>query len=53
MAERNPYNAVRYPTYPKPQTHPDHLATLATIFGLNPAPFRRAVTFDAYWESTS
>jgi SAM-dependent methyltransferase len=46
MAEQNPYNAVRYPTYAKPQTHPDHLATLATIFGLNPAPARHCRVLD-------
>jgi SAM-dependent methyltransferase len=42
----NPYNAVRYPTYAKPQTHPDHLATLATIFGLAPAPATRCRVLD-------
>jgi SAM-dependent methyltransferase len=43
---QNPYDAVRYPTYAKPQTHPDHLATLATIFGLDPAPARRCRVLD-------
>jgi SAM-dependent methyltransferase len=42
----NPYNAVRYPTYAQSQTHPDHLATLATIFGLSPAPARRCRMLD-------
>src|SRR5437879_3251613 len=42
----NPYNAVRYDTYAKPQTHPDHLATLATLLGLNPAPARRCRVLD-------
>src|SRR5262245_54006837 len=42
----NPYNAVRYLTYAKPQTHPDHLGTLATIFGLNPAPARHCRVLD-------
>src|SRR5689334_6843760 len=32
----NAYNAVRYPTYPKPQTHPDRLASVATLFGMDP-----------------
>ena len=41
---RNPvteYDAVRYPTNPKPQTHPDRLATMATLFGMSPAPVTR------------
>jgi methyltransferase-like protein/ubiquinone/menaquinone biosynthesis C-methylase UbiE len=33
----NTYNAVSYPGYPFPQAHPDRLATLATLFGMNPA----------------
>ena len=32
------YDAVRYPNHPHPQTHPDRLATLATLFGMSPAP---------------
>jgi SAM-dependent methyltransferase len=36
----NTYNTIRYITYPQAQTHPDHLATLATLFGLKPAPAR-------------
>jgi methyltransferase-like protein/trans-aconitate methyltransferase len=31
------YDAVAYTGYPFQQTHPDRLATLATLFGLNPA----------------
>jgi methyltransferase-like protein/2-polyprenyl-3-methyl-5-hydroxy-6-metoxy-1,4-benzoquinol methylase len=34
----NPYDEVLYAGYPFPQTHPDRLATLASLFGLNPAP---------------
>lgn len=34
----NPYDEVLYPGYPFPQTHPDRLATLATLFGIKPAP---------------
>jgi len=34
----NVYDAVTYVGYPFPQTHPDRLATLATLFGLRPAP---------------
>jgi SAM-dependent methyltransferase len=29
---------VPYPGHPFPQTHPDRLATVATLFGLQPAP---------------
>ncbi len=32
------YDAVPYPSAPFAQTHPDRLATLATLYGLNPAP---------------
>ncbi len=31
------YDEVAYPSYVYPQTHPDRLATLATLFGMNPA----------------
>jgi methyltransferase-like protein/2-polyprenyl-3-methyl-5-hydroxy-6-metoxy-1,4-benzoquinol methylase len=34
----NPYDEVLYAGYPFPQTHPDRLATLASLFGLSPAP---------------
>jgi methyltransferase-like protein len=36
--EPNSYDEVLYAGYPFPQTHPDRLATLASLFGLNPAP---------------
>ena len=36
-----PYDAVRYPTAPKEQTHPDRLASIAMIYGLAPAPVER------------
>jgi SAM-dependent methyltransferase len=32
------YDRVPYPGHPFPQTHPDRLATVATMFGLRPAP---------------
>jgi SAM-dependent methyltransferase len=32
------YDTVAYPTPPIVQTHPDRLATLATLFGMTPAP---------------
>ncbi len=35
---RTSYDDVPYPSYPMPQTHPDHLATLATLLGLHPPP---------------
>lgn len=37
MADSSPYDAVLYPTRAFIQTHPDRLATLASLFGL-PAP---------------
>jgi SAM-dependent methyltransferase len=36
-----PYDDVPYPSVPFPQTHPDRLATLATLFGMRPAPVER------------
>lgn len=35
------YDEVAYPTFPIYYTHPDRLATLATIFGMKPAPAER------------
>jgi methyltransferase-like protein len=35
-AEHSLYDLVPYPGYAYPQTHPDRLATLATLFGLEP-----------------
>ena len=32
------YDEIAYPCKPKPQAHPDRLATLATLQGLTPAP---------------
>lgn len=32
------YDEVSYPSSAKPQTHPDRLATLGKLFGMNPAP---------------
>lgn len=32
------YDEVLYPGYVHPQTHPDRLAVLATLFGMQPAP---------------
>jgi SAM-dependent methyltransferase len=35
------YDVVPYQSNPFPQTHPEHLATIATLFGLQPAPVER------------
>lgn len=32
------YDEVPYPSAPKPATHPDRLATLATLYGMTPQP---------------
>jgi len=32
------YDAVAYPSFPYPNTHPDCLAVMATLHGLSPAP---------------
>jgi methyltransferase-like protein/SAM-dependent methyltransferase len=37
-ANTTSYDEVPYPSYPMAQTHPDWLATLATLFGMCPAP---------------
>src|SRR5262245_50736800 len=34
----NPYDDVLYAGQAFPQTHPDRLATIARLFGMNPAP---------------
>lgn len=36
-ATANPYDTLEYPGFPFEQTHPGRLATLATLFGLEPA----------------
>ena len=38
----NSYDAVPYKSYPFKQTHPDRLATIALLFGLEPPPVERA-----------
>jgi SAM-dependent methyltransferase len=35
---QRPYDAVRYPTYPRIETHPDRLAAAATLFGMTAPP---------------
>lgn len=37
----NPYDEVPYESVAYPQTHPDRLATVATLFGLNPPSVER------------
>jgi SAM-dependent methyltransferase len=32
------YDAVRYPTYPRLETHPDRMAAVARLHGMSPAP---------------
>ncbi len=34
----NPYDLIPYPTFPRPQTHPDRLAAVGKLFGMEPAP---------------
>jgi methyltransferase-like protein/cyclopropane fatty-acyl-phospholipid synthase-like methyltransferase len=36
--ELTSYDEVPYPSFPLVYTHPDRLATLATLFGMSPAP---------------
>ncbi|HQZ46234.1 MAG TPA: class I SAM-dependent methyltransferase [Usitatibacteraceae bacterium] len=37
MAAPTAYDEIAYPGWPYPQTHPDRLATLGTLFGMSPA----------------
>jgi methyltransferase-like protein/2-polyprenyl-3-methyl-5-hydroxy-6-metoxy-1,4-benzoquinol methylase len=39
--ELTPYDEIAYPTFPHSSTHPDRLATIATHFGMKPAPVER------------
>jgi cyclopropane fatty-acyl-phospholipid synthase-like methyltransferase len=38
MCPTDAYDQVTYPNFAFPQTHPDRLASLATLFGMTPAP---------------
>lgn len=38
----NSYDEVPYPEYPHAFTHPRHLETMATLFGMQPPPIRTA-----------
>src|SRR5438876_840414 len=37
----NPYDVVPYSSHPFMQSHPDRLATMATLFGMNPQPIEK------------
>lgn len=37
-AERTSYDEVPYDSYPFPQSHPNRLATIASLLGMSPAP---------------
>ncbi len=39
--EVNSYDQVEYPCYPFSQTHPDRIATIAKLHGMNPAPIEQ------------
>ena len=41
LASKDSYDAVAYPGFPYADTHPDHLAALAILHGLSPAPVER------------
>jgi len=41
MFVESSYDVVPYPSFPFPQSHPDRLATLATLFGMRPPPVKR------------
>ncbi len=38
---QTPYDVVTYPSYTHAQTHPDRLATVARLLGMEPAPVER------------
>src|SRR5271157_4570416 len=38
---QDPYDAVAYPSFSYPDTHPDRLAAMAILHGLTPAPVER------------
>lgn len=40
-AVQDPHNTVAYPGFPFPKTHPDSLAAMAILHGLDPAPVER------------
>ena len=40
-AAQNPYDVVPYTSHPFLQSHPDRLATMATLFGMKPQPIEK------------
>jgi methyltransferase-like protein len=36
------YDLIHYPTLPQPQTHPERLAAVGRLFGMEPAPVERS-----------
>jgi SAM-dependent methyltransferase len=42
MIEANPYDEIRYSSYPYAQTHPDRMATIAGLYGLSVPDSREA-----------
>src|SRR5262245_17606415 len=38
---QNTYDEFPYPSQPFVQTHPNHLGTMATLFGMKPPPVER------------
>lgn len=48
------YDEVPYPSAVYPQTHPDRLATMATLFGMNPARVERCRVLElGCWDGTN
>lgn len=38
IEQLNSYDEVPYESFPYPQSHPNRLATIATLFGMQPTP---------------
>ena len=47
LKSRTPYDDVFYPGHVYEHTHPNHLATLARLYGMSPAPVERCRVLDA------
>ena len=45
-AEQDSHNTFAYPGFPYPNTHPDRLAAMAILHGLNPAPVDRCCVLE-------
>ena len=41
QAGATPYDDISYPGHPYETTHPDRLATIGMLFGMNPVPASR------------